>query len=330
MRGAAPDSEAETDLLSPESDPLELVAPSALLSKPNESSELQVVASSSDGSSATPTAQSDSEDAESAGYHRLSQLSHLSHAKLQQLMSWLTNKHWSSGPSNDVSGAHGITSSGLEQPVESEHTRLAQAESAQLKGAESAQLDQDEFAPSTDAESDSYKPGASSRQMHTPLLSAAVLPGLQFFLLTAASLLVAWLVSSLLIRWFATPLTRPTAHEVHAPHEEEEEQASPEAAHPASEDAEEECQQGKQGVGLATRARSVARSMSEAVSALVTNQSERHEAEEAGMEAESAPGGSGAGTSRRGRQPRGRRELAALGKCPQPRAAESHRSSFVA
>lgn len=333
LPGAAPDSEAEVDLQSSESDPLESDAPSASLSEPNESSGLQDVALSPDSHSAAPNSRPDSEDAESAGYHELSQLSHMSHAKLQQLLSWLTIKHRSSRPSDDVSQAPGITSSGHQQPVESGHTRLAQAESAQLKGAESAQLDQAEFAPSTDAESedtDSCKMNASSKQTHTPLFFAAVLPGLQFFLLTAASLLVAWLVSSLLIRWAATPLTRPTAHEAHTPHEEEEDQASPEAAHPASDDAEEEHQQGEQGVGLATRARSVARSMSEAVSALVTNQSEAHEAEEAGMEAESAPGGSGAGTSRRGGKPRGRRELAALGKCPQPRAAESCRSSCVA
>ena len=327
LQTAALDSEAEINLQSSEPLPVDSDVPFASLFEPNESSEIVEAWLAGDGPSATLTAQPDPEDAESADYHGSSHFSHVSHATLQQLMAWLTKKkHWSSRPTDDVSQAPSVTSRGHEQHAESEHTGFAQPESTQLQGAESAQHDS---APGTEAESEgaeSCKPDVGGEQMHMPLLSAAVLPGLQFFLLTAASLLMAWLVSSLLIRSFVTLLTRPTALEAR---DEEEEAASPEAAHPASENAEGE-QQEEQGVGLglATRARSVARSMSEAVSALVTNQPEAQEAEEAGMEAESAPEGSGAGTSRRGRKPRGRRELAALGKCPQPCTAEKQYSSY--
>ena len=318
LRSAAPDSEAETDQQSSEPLLLDSDALSALLREPTKSSQVQNAVVSPESHSTAPIAQpgEEEEDAGSADYHGSSQFSHMSHAKFQQLLSWLTNKHRSGRPSDIVTQAPGVISSGHEQHTESEHTRLAQLESAQL--------DQDDSAPGTDAESEqtesewaeSCRPGASNEQMHVRLSPAAVLPGLHFFLLTAASLLVAWLVSSRLIRKFATPLTGPTALEAQIAHDEEEEQASPEAAHAASEGTDEEPQQGEQGVGLATRARSVARSMSEAVSALVTNQSEVHEVEEAGMEVGSAPGVSGAGTSRGGK-PRGRRELAALGKCPQ-------------
>ena len=327
MQTAAPDSEAETNPQSSEPLPVDSDVPFALLNEPNESSEIPEASLSADTPLATLTAQPDSEDAESADYHGSSPFSHVLHATLQQLLSWLTNKHWVSRPTDDVSKAPSVTSPGHGQHAESEHTRFAQPESAQLQGAEPAQHDQHDSAPGTEAESaqtESCKPDVGGEQMHMPLWSAAVLPGLQIFLLTAASLLTAWLVSSLLIRSFVTLLTRPTALEAH---DEEEEAASPEAAHPASQNAEGE-QQDEQGLGFVTRARSVARSMSEAVSALVTNQPEAHEAEEAGMEAESAPEGSGAVTSRRGRKPRGRRELAALGKCPQSCAAESHYSSY--
>ena len=330
LRPSAPDSEAEMDLQSAELSPFNSDAPSASYIEPHGSSDSQD-AETPDPYSAAPSTQPDYEDAESA-HHESYQLRHLSPAKVQQLLSWLAEKRWSSRSTDNVSQRPGIISSAPEQPAESEHTSLA----------ESAQLHQAQLPPGTDAESaqtesedaESYKTGASSEEIHMPLLPAVILPGVQIFLLTAASLLAAWLVSSLLIRWLATPLTRPTAVEAEAqaqtPLEQEEEQASPEAAHSASEDAEEERQRGEQGLGLAIRARSVARSMSEAVSGLLTNGSETHEAEEAGVEAESAPRGSGAGTSRRGRQPRGRRELAALGECPQLFAAGSHHSLFIA
>ena len=327
LQPSAPDSEAEMNLQRSELLPQDSVAPSASSIGSHASSDSQD-AKTPDPYSAAPSTQPDPEDAESA-HHESSQLSHLSPAKVQQLLSWLAEKHQSSQSTDNISQRPGTINSAREQPAESEHAGLAQPESAQPQGAESAQLDQAQL-PGTDAESaqaeskdaESYQTDASSEQMHEPLLPAAVLPGLHSFLLTATSLLMACLVSSLLIRWLATPLTRPSALEAQDQTPiEEEEQASPEAACPASEDAEEERQQGEEGLDFATRARSVARSMSEAVSGLMTTRSEAHEAEEAGTEAESAPGRFGAGTGRRGRKPRGRRELVALGMCPHPHVA---------
>ena len=347
LRPAAPESEPIVTPMSSEPLPLDSDAPSALLREPHESAEVQGASDPPATPSDTHTIQPDTEGDDSLAQPDSSQFSHLAPAKLRQLLSWLAAKHQPSQLTDHISQAPHVISSAPRQHVESAHTELAESESTQLQdgesahlqGDESAQLKEVESAPDAHAESaqtesegaESYR---SDARTHRPQLPDAVLPGLQFFLLSAASLLLAWFVSSLLIRSFTSPSTRLTTLEAQIPHEEEEqeEEASPEAAHPASEAAEEEeeQQQSEQGMGLVTRARSVARSMSEAVSGMVTNRSEAHEAEEAGLEAESAPGGSGAGTSRRGARPRGRRELAALGNCPQPCAAASHHVLLVA
>lgn len=326
--------EQETVVTSTSSEPLPVDsnAASGLLKEPHEPSEGQDTSHPPESPSDTYTKQPDSEADESAAGSDSPQFSHLAPAKLKQLLSWLAAKHRSSRVTNYI-GQLMTSGSAPRPPVESAHTELPEHESMQLQDAESAQLQGDESAQLSQADSGSDThaesaqtelEGAESDRTHAgthkPLLPAAVSPDLQSFLLSSAAFLLAWVISSLLIRWLTSPLTRLTTFEAQTPHkEEQEEQASPEATRPASEGAEgeEEQQQSEQGMGLVTRARSVARSMSEAVSGMVTNRSEAHEAEEVGLEAESAPGGSGAGASRRrGARPKGRRELAALGKCP--------------
>ena len=319
---AAPDSEAEMRTQTSGSLSLDLDAPSAMLKAPH-ASDVQDSPQASDSHSASSHTQPGSVGAESAGQHESSQFSHLAHGKLQQLVSWLVDKRRSTQLS--VTQVPDSTSPSLEQAVESEHTSLAQADAAKHQHAEAGQSQWSETAQPADAETeqaaaaDSFKADASkdSEQMLEPLPHAAISSNVEFFLLSAASLLAAWSLTSLLLWCFTTPLSRPTALEALPLLEEEEEaHASPEAAHPVPEDAEEE-----QGTSLTTRARSVARSMSQAVSGLMTlgseaHGSEAHKVQEAGWEAESALRGSGMGTSRRSRQPRGRRELAGLGKCP--------------
>lgn len=262
-------------------------------------------------------AQADAEqpqDAESAQHDAWSR------TKLQQLVSWLTAQHEFVEPS--LTEAPETSSSSLEQPAESEHLSYAQADAMQPQDTESAQHADAESAQHANAESAQTDDAASSRseearqdseQRAESRMPGTILSGTNFFLLTAASLLAAWLVSSLLLGWLPNPLRRPTTPEAaQTLLEEEEEWESPEAA--GFENAEEEGPQtSEEETSLVIRARSVARGISEAVSGLVTNRSEEHEVE-AGMEADSAPGVSGVSTSRRGRRPRGTRELAALGE----------------
>lgn len=322
---SAPASDAIMTPMSSQPLPRDSDAPSAVLTEPTESSDAPDTSHPPESPSDAHTAQPDTEKDESTARPDSPQFSHLAPAKLKQLLSWLAAKHWSSRLTSYFSQAHRVISSAPWQPVQSAHTELAEpestqqqdAESAQLQGDESAQLSQVESVPDAHAESGGAESHRTDVQTHKPFLPAEVLPDLQFLLLGSASLLLAWFVSSLLIKWLTSSLTRPAKLEAQVPHEEEqEEQASPEVAHSAPEGAEEEeQQQSEQGVGLVTRARSVARSMSEAVSGMVMSRSEVYEAEEVGLEADSAPGGSGAAASRRHARPRGRRELAALGNC---------------
>lgn len=335
QRPASFDSEAELHIQSSRSLPLDSDLPSAVLKESSDAqdatqtTDLRSTSAESHPDSADAESHPDSGDTESAAHHKTSWFSHWAHVKLQQLVSQLTAKPESVEPS--LNEAPETSSSDLEQPAESEHLSCAQADAEQPQDDQSAQRADADLAQHADAKlaqhanaesaqtgdaTSSRNNGARQDSEHNAesRLLRTILSGTHFFVLTAASLLAAWLVSSLLLGWLPTPLRRPRAPEA-ALLEEEEEWESPEAAHAGSGDAEEEePQTSEQGTSLVTRARSVARSISEAVSGMVTNRSEEHE-EEAGMEAESAPGISGVGSSRRARKPRGRRELAALGEC---------------
>lgn len=315
---AASDPEAEVHIQSSEPLPLNSDPPSTSL---EESTDVRGARHTSDLNSASADSQPDTADAESKPHHKLSRFGHWSHAKLQHLQSRLADKQWFTAPS--LPQAPDTISSSLEQPAESEHLSLAHtdaaqrqagesaqtADSAQTDGAESAQTDGAASGRIDEARQD---PEQRQTQRAESLLPASIFPGAQFFLLGAASLLAAWSVSSLLLgRFIATSLSRPTTPEAQTLPEEGEEQQSPEAAYGDAEEG--EPQTSAQGTSFVMRARSVVRSMSEAVSGLATNRSEGHEAE-AGLGAESAPGGSGVGSRRGGRKPRGRRELAALGE----------------
>ena len=238
-------------------------------------------------------------------------LSHESQSKLQQLLSWLPDRHWFSQPSD-------LRLPGTSEP-DTPSLSLEQPETAQLELLGSARQESTQPALTDDAESDTRDPSMDTHQAVEPVLLSDLIASSEMFLWGAASAIAAWLLSSLLLRCLASTPPHPPIHsddgEESALPEEEDREASPDVMYSASpEEAEATAMGTEQPTGVVTRARSVARSMSEAVSGLMTSRSEMP-GEEEGHEAESAPGGVGASGSVRGRRARGRRELAALGTC---------------
>ena len=308
-----PDSEAETHqqglqaLLPQDSD-----ADTALSTHSSLSSTAQT--SSSDLQPELHAAESaDSEPGSEAPGPESSPLSRESRSKLQQLLSLLLDRHWFSQSSN------------VKSPVTLEpHTTRSGVEQLETQQLDSTGLAQQEHSQPTltkDNKSARRDPSTDTRQAVAAVLPFDVSRSSEMFLWCAAWAVAAWLLSSLLLHCFASTSPHPQTHaddrEGNALPEEEDRDVSPDVMHSAlAEDTEATAVGAERASGLATRARSVARSMSEAVSGMMTSRSEMP-GEEEGHEADSAPGGAGV-SSVRSRRGRGRRELAALGTCLQP------------
>ena len=304
----------------------------------------------------SPEPQARSQSAESTEQPEAEATIPLSQSRLQQVLSdWPQSIH----PPDVVravieepaSIGHSIDQPPASQPEGAAQPEVAPADTFHSRHADSS-LDSSwqGDSQSESAEAQAVEPvrsddRADAEQAVTPAWLPAASPPLEGVLCSAVAAIAAWLLSSLLLQLISFIMSHAAAAKEAAADCEEAEgmqqdqgtpaedlfeqvawEDSPEAMHTSPEAGEGTTGMGAEqgdGVGVVTRARSVARSVSEAVTGLMTNRSGMPEAEEVGQEAESAPGGSGA-CSTRGRKPRGRRELSALGKCPLPCSCSQH------